>query len=53
MRARSLADDCAVLVSKLPPEHREAIQKAEESGDYSSADFAAAVTEFDRRHMCL
>lgn len=52
MRTRSLADDCAVLVSKLPLEHREAIQKAEESGDYSSADFAAAVTEFDRRHMC-
>lgn len=25
MRARSLADDCAVLVSKLPLEHREAI----------------------------
>ncbi len=40
------------LVNLMPPERRDAIDRAERSGNYTDADYLDAQYEYYRRHLC-
>lgn len=50
--SRRFALDQRVHLEHMPPAAREAIRAAEESGDFSSPGYQAAIMEYYKKHVC-
>lgn len=49
---REFVDDARALIEQLPEPHRGVLIEGGERGEYDSPEYATAVMEFYRRHLC-
>ncbi|HJA36445.1 MAG TPA: proline iminopeptidase-family hydrolase [Firmicutes bacterium] len=52
LKAAQWRQDCVELARQLPEEHRQAIEKAEQTGAFDTEDYRRAEAEFTRRFGC-